>query len=108
MLSGPDRIEAERLHELAHVEGVIHVRRVRDRRQAAVVLPQQTLPVALVVAGHHHPAVHVWAPLPAVVSPGYGPPSRQNTPCACADRVTPLTARLGRKGRQLEIVRPTG
>src|SRR5215813_6123839 len=64
MLGRPDRIEAERLNELAHVEGVIHIRGVRDRRRAIVVLPQQTFPVTLVVAGHHHPTVHACAPLP--------------------------------------------
>src|SRR6266851_2307892 len=82
MLGGPDRIEAKRLHELAHGEGIIHVRSIRNRRWAGVVLPQQTLPVALVVAGHHHPTVHACAPLPAVVSPGHGPPSCRTTPCA--------------------------
>src|SRR2546423_13551023 len=82
MLGRPDRIKTERLHELAHVEGVIHVRCVRDCRRACIVLSQQTLPVTLVVAGHHHPTVHACAPLPEVVSPGRGPPSRRNTPCA--------------------------
>src|SRR5712692_11705736 len=82
MFGGPDRIEAERLHELAHIEGVIHVRGVRDGRWAGVVLPQQPLPVALVVAGYHHPTVHACAPLPAVVSPGRGPPSCRTPPCA--------------------------
>src|SRR5262245_40089448 len=101
MLGGPDRIEAEWLHELAHVEGVIHVGGVRDHRRAAVVLPQQTLPVALIVAGHHHPTVHACAPLrlrrqsarralplPAAVSPARGPPRRLATPGAtsCAGR----------------------
>src|SRR5262249_52658831 len=47
---------------------------VRKRRWAAVVLPQQPLPVALVVAGHHHPTVHACAPLSAVLSLGRGPP----------------------------------
>src|SRR5262245_48492117 len=82
MLSRPDRIEAEGLNELAHVEGVIHVCSVRDGRWAGVVLPQQTLPVALVVAGHHDPTVHACAPLPEVVNPGRGSFSRRNTPCA--------------------------
>src|SRR5918999_5775631 len=62
MLGRPDRIKAERLNELAHVEGVIHICCVRDRRRAGVVLPQQPLPVTLVVAGHHHPTVHACAP----------------------------------------------
>src|SRR4029453_17185397 len=69
MLGRPDRIEAERFNELAHVEGVIHVCGVRDRRWAGVVLLQQTLPVALVVTSHHHPTVHACAPLPLVIGP---------------------------------------
>src|SRR2546425_1646616 len=93
MFGGPDRIEAERLHELAHIEGVIHVRGVRDRRRAGVVLPQQTLPVALVVAGHHHPTVHACAPLPEVVSPGRRPISRRNAPCALSLTVFALIVR---------------
>src|SRR5215475_10283869 len=64
MLGRPDRIETERFNELAHVQGVIHVCGVRDRRRAGVVSLQQTLPVALVVASHHHPTVHACAPLP--------------------------------------------
>src|SRR5262249_14469861 len=82
MLGGPDRIEAERLHELAQGERVIHVRGVRDRWRAAIVLPQQPLPVTLVVAGHHHPTMHACAPLSAVVSPGRGPPASRTPPCA--------------------------
>src|SRR4029453_10104181 len=64
MLGRPDRIEAERFNELAHVEGVIHVCGVRNRRRAGVVFLQQTLPVALVVARNHPPTVHACAPLP--------------------------------------------
>ena len=58
MLGGPDGVEPERLDELAQVERVVHVRGVRHRGRAAVVLRQEALPVALVVAGHHHAAVH--------------------------------------------------
>src|SRR5262249_16497211 len=59
----PDRVKPERLDELAQLESVVHVCGVRHRGRAAVVLCQEAFPVALVVAGHHHAAVHVCSPL---------------------------------------------
>ena len=76
VLGCPDRIEAERLDQLSHVEGVIHVLGIRNRRRAVVVPLHQALPVALVVPRDHHPAVHSCAPPPEVVSPVLGPTYR--------------------------------
>src|SRR5262249_44556921 len=69
VLGGPDGVEPERLDELAQLEGVVHVLGISPRRRAGVVLGQKALPVALVVAGHHHTAVHACPPLSLIVLP---------------------------------------
>ena len=58
VLGGPDRVEAERLDELAQAQRLVHVDVVRDVGRTLVLAGHQPRPVALVVPRHHDSAVH--------------------------------------------------
>ena len=54
----PNRIEAQGLDKVPHVEGIVHIFGVRDFRRAVIFFFHEPTPVALVVPGYHYSAVH--------------------------------------------------